>query len=350
MLEGEGDRVPLAEVFIDTYIKELFLEKPIRSLDDVVEFYYSAGYDYVELRQGLGMFMGEGSSGETSSDSVSYTIASGKGMPRRKRVWVQEHKGVITNEQTLEDYPWPRFEDFDFSEFENIGKLLPKGMKVIAVGGKIFSVAWEMMGFETFCLNVMNNIALVQQLMERIASIQLRIFERMASLDVVGAMWLADDLAYSTSLMVSPEFYRKHLFPWFIEYKKICNRYSIPLIFHSDGCISEVLDDLIACGVNALHPIEPKAMDIYSLKEKYGKRLCLIGNIDLGETLIRGTPETVDEEVKQKISRLAPGGGYCVGSSNGITDFVPLENYVAMINASFKYGGYPIGMKGSNRT
>jgi len=294
--------------------------------------------------------MGEGYSDKTPSLNVSFTRASGEDMPERRRVWAQERTGVIRNECDLADYPWPRIEDFDFSQFEVVERILPAGMKIIAVGGKIFSVAWEMMGFEAFCMNLVTNLSFIQRLMERIAVLQLQVFERMASFDGVGAMWLADDLAYSTALLISPEFYRTHLFPWFVEYKKICQKYSLPLIFHSDGRITEVIEDLIACGINALHPIEPKAMDIYDLKQKYGRRLCLIGNVDLGETLVRGTPETVDEEVKQKITRLAPGGGYCMGSSNAITDYVPLENYVAMIRASFKYGGYPIGINGSNRT
>jgi uroporphyrinogen decarboxylase len=343
MLEGEGDRVPIAEVYVDPYIKELFLAKPVQSLDDLVEFYYRAGYDYVELRQGFGILMGEDySSDNVSATEISYTRASGKDKPRRKRTWAHQHIGVIKDAEALDNYLWPRVEDFDFSEFENIKGILPDGMKVIAVGGKIFSVAWELMGFENLCLSIITNVGLVQKLMERIASIQLKVFEVMAGFEVVGAMWLADDLAHSTGLMVSPQFFRKHLFPWFIEYKKICEKYSLPLIYHSDGCILEVIEDLIDCGINALHPIEPKAMDIYSLKEEYGNRLCLIGNIDVGETLARGTPEAVEEEVRQKIFRLAPGGGYCIGSSNAITDYVSLENYVAMLEASFKYGRYPI--------
>ena len=343
MLEGEGDRVPIAEIFVDPYIKELFLKKPIQSLEDHVEFYYRAGYDYVELRQGLGILMGKSYSHDNlSSTQISYTRASGEHMPVRRRVWAQEHKGVIHDAESLAHYAWPHIEDFDFSDFEEIKRILPDGMKVIAVGGKIFSFAWELMGFENFCLSLMTDIGLVQRLMEKIATIQLQIFERMAGFEVVGAMWLADDLAYSTGLTVSPEFYRKLLFPWFAEYKKICQRQDIPLIYHTDGCVLEVMDDLIACGVNALHPIEPKAMDIYKLKKIYGKKLCLMGNIDVGETLTRGNPETVDEEVKQKISRLAPGGGYCIGSSNSIPDYVPLENYIALLEASFNYGHYPI--------
>jgi uroporphyrinogen decarboxylase len=67
---------------------------------------------------------------------------------------------------------------------------------------------------------------------------------------------------------------------------------------------------------------------------------CLIGNIDLGHTLTRGTPEEVDREVTQRINEIAPGGGYCVGSSNSVADYVPIENYRAMVEAAFGYGRY----------
>ena len=78
------------------------------------------------------------------------------------------------------------------------------------------------------------------------------------------------------------------------------------------------------------------------MKRKVGDRLCLIGNIDLSSTLTRGTPAEVEAEVRQRITEIAPGGGYCVGSSNTVTNYVPLENYRAMIEAAFKYGHYPI--------
>lgn len=342
-LKGEPDRVPMAEVYIDPFIKERFLGRPIRTLEDMVEFYYSAGYDFVELRQGFGIFMGSDySHGATGVDKISYTAVAEEGAPKQKRVWAEQHRGLINDIETLNRYPWPQIDDFSFNEFEDIKSFLPEGMKVIAVGGKIFSYAWELMGFETFCMSIVTNIGLVQRLMEKIAKIQLAVFERMASFDIVGAMWLADDLAYASGLIVSPVFFRKHLFPYFIEYKQICDRYGIPLIYHSDGNISEVIDDLIHCGINALHPIEPKAMNIFDLKERYGKKVCLIGNIDVGETLTRGDAKQVRSEVKLKIQSLAPGGGYCLGSSNAITNYVKFENYVAMLDAARKYGKYPI--------
>ncbi|MDO8686270.1 MAG: uroporphyrinogen decarboxylase family protein, partial [Clostridiales bacterium] len=88
--------------------------------------------------------------------------------------------------------------------------------------------------------------------------------------------------------------------------------------------------------------VEPMSMDINELKEIYGKRLCFWGNIDLGYTLTQGTPREVKSEVRERIRKLAPGGGYCVGTSNSVTNYVPLDNYKAMIEATFEYGRYPI--------
>ena len=84
-------------------------------------------------------------------------------------------------------------------------------------------------------------------------------------------------------------------------------------------------------------------MDIVQLKKKYGGRLCLMGNINLDSTLCLGTPQDVAEEVKLRIRTVAPGGGYCCGSSNSIPEYVPYENYIAMIETIQQFGQYPIG-------
>jgi uroporphyrinogen decarboxylase len=135
---------------------------------------------------------------------------------------------------------------------------------------------------------------------------------------------------------------RKHLFPWYRRIGEVAARYNKPLLFHSDGNLRPILEDLIACGIKVIQPIEPKGMDINSLKDDYAGRLCLVGNIDLGSTLTLGTPAEVRSEVRQHIRDLAPGGGYCVGSSNSVTNYVPLANFKAMLEATFDFGTYPI--------
>jgi len=106
------------------------------------------------------------------------------------------------------------------------------------------------------------------------------------------------------------------------------------LIYHSDGILWDVMDDIIDCGVDALHPIEPKAMDIVEVKQKYGDKLCLIGNLDVGDVLTLGTVEDVRKQVEFNIENVGFNGGYCVGSGNSITDYVKIENYLTLIETT----------------
>jgi len=208
--------------------------------------------------------------------------------------------------------------------------------------GYIYTSTWWLMGFETFCFALRENMALVEAVQEKIKEIQSQALEKILTFDHVEAIWHPDDIAYSEALIVSPAYLRKYVFPWYKRANALCRQRGIPSIYHSDGKLLEVIPDIIDCGFSGLHPIEPKAMDIAELKRNYGKRLCLIGNIDLGYTLTRGTPAEVEDEVKVRIREVGPGGGYCVGSSNSVTSYVPLANFNAMREATFKYGRYPL--------
>ena len=123
---------------------------------------------------------------------------------------------------------------------------------------------------------------------------------RVIKMPGVVAAWYGDDLAYTESLLVSPKIFRKYFFPWIEELAGIAHAAGMPFIMHSDGRLWQVLDDLIALGVNALHPIEAKAMDIYDLKRRYGQKIAIFGNVDMGYTLTEGmgTPDAVRAEVR----------------------------------------------------
>ena len=92
--------------------------------------------------------------------------------------------------------------------------------------------------------------------------------------------------------------------------KKAAEKIKIPWIYHSDGNLLPLLDDLLTLGMNGLANIEPNAMNIVELKKKYGRRICLVGNIDLHYTLTQGTAEETEAEVKKRIEEVGPDGGY----------------------------------------
>jgi uroporphyrinogen decarboxylase len=258
------------------------------------------------------------------------------------RLWAEEGAGLIVDEASLADFDWPDPDAYNYHDVQRLGEILPPEAKVIPVVGYIFAAAWMLMGFERFCLDLAEGGTLATRIIERIGRIHLRVVENLLQHDCVGAVCMPDDLAYTTSLMVRPEFLRREVLPWHQRIGALVRAKDLPYLFHSDGCYRPLIDDLIECGYHAIHPCEPASMDIVELKRLYGGRLCLCGNIDLDSTLTRGTPEQVAEEVRLRMSTVGPGGGYCCGSSNSVTEYVPLENYRAMLDATRRYGVYPL--------
>ncbi|MEW6622852.1 MAG: uroporphyrinogen decarboxylase family protein [Bacillota bacterium] len=338
---AEPDRVPVAEMIIDPKVRAGFMGKPVDDLETNVKFWAEAGYDYILLSKGL-LQPGHVLEGTAVQRTKSNTSLYGDGIEERE--WANLHEGVIKNEEDFEKFNWPKPDDLDYSEYKEVEKYLPDNMKVITTSGKIFTCAWMLMGFEHFCMSLYTQPDLIQRLFDKIGEVQYQVLERVLEHKVVQAVWMPDDIAYAEALMVSPQHLRKYLFPWYKKFADTCKQLSLPFLYHSDGRLWEVLDDLIDIGFNALHPIEPKAMNINELKKKVEGKLCIIGNLDLGYTMTRGTPEEVVAETKERIKHLAPGGGYCVSASNSIPSYVPLENYLAMLKTAFDYGRYPINL------
>ena len=333
MREGEPDRVPNAELHVDWQIKQAFLDRPIKTVQDDVDFWYQAGYDYIYLRANYEYRM----VGDGLADA-EHIYAGDMQMTK----WSGDETSLVSNWEEFEKYPWPDPDKIDYSNLVACAKGLYPGMKIISGVGGIFTRVWRIMGFDTFSFALADQMDLVEAMFKRAGEIQLKVFERIVDMDGIGAMWVGDDLAYASGTIVSPRVLRKQLFPFYKKMGDICKAKDLPYILHSDGNLLKVFDDLIDCGFNGIHPIEPKAMDSKAVKEKYGDKVCLLGNIEIGEILTMGTPEDVDAEVKEKIQTLAPGGGYTVGSSNTVAHYVKLENYKAMIQATRKYGKYPI--------
>jgi uroporphyrinogen decarboxylase len=103
------------------------------------------------------------------------------------------------------------------------------------------------------------------------------------------------------------------------------------------------MDPLVDSDIDGLDPLEPVAgMDIGRVKREYGRRICLVGNVDCSYLLSFGTPDQVVEAVKETIAKGSPGGGHILASSNSIHPGVNPQNYLAMIKAARKYGRYPI--------
>jgi len=333
----EPDRVPLFEAEIAIPLQESFLGKEIQSARDEVEFYVAAGYDFVPV---LPPFFTPRLMRTAADEDGKLSEAD------RERAWITESEGIIKTVADVEKFPWPDPDQVDFSSFYEMAELLPPKMKIMGMlsPAAVFGNTSQSMGLQNFSYALFDDTAVVEALFEIIGSSYVKIAKRLVEMPRLGAVFMSDDLAHTSGLLVSPHVYRKYVFPWYKKIGETLADAGLPLIFHSDGNIIPVLDDLAECGVRAIHPIEPQAMDIVEVKQRFGDRFCIFGNIDLDYTLTLGTTEEVEALVKKRIKELAPGGGWGLAASNSVPDYVKPQNYRAMVEAAKRYGAYPISL------
>jgi uroporphyrinogen decarboxylase len=148
-----------------------------------------------------------------------------------------------------------------------------------------------------------------------------------------------DDIGHNDGLMINPDMFGgifPHRMRRLIAPPKELGKL---LLMHTDGRMDKIIPILHDVGFNIVHPIEPESNDIFAVKERWKGRMALIGNIPT-VLLAYGAREEIEEKVREYCVRLAPGGGYVLGSSTSIMDGIPPENFVAMTEAVHRFGRY----------
>ena len=103
--------------------------------------------------------------------------------------------------------------------------------------------------------------------------------------------------------------------------------------------IDQALPILYDIGFDILHPIAPECNDIAALRRQWAGKMAFVGNIPT-LLLTYGSEDEIEERVRQQCVDLAPGGGYVLGSSPGIMEGIPPENFLAMVQAVHRYGRF----------
>ena len=72
-------------------------------------------------------------------------------------------------------------------------------------------------------------------------------------------------------------------------------------------------------------------VDIAEVKRLYGKRICLIGNVNCA-LMQTGTEEEILESCRYAMESGKPGGGYIFSTSNCIFKGMPTRSYDLMLD------------------
>ena len=150
--------------------------------------------------------------------------------------------------------------------------------------------------------------------------------------------WLWGDLGYGAGLMFSLDYYNAYLFDLHKGFCDFFNKLDMPVIYHSDGNIRDIIPHLIEAGVRAVHPLESDVgMDLVDVKREYGKDIVLIGGVDEKSFADR---KKTEGEIKKKFKYLMKNGGYIYHADSPILEDVSFENYKKVLESVKQYGVY----------
>jgi len=230
------------------------------------------------------------------------------------------------------------FSQIEYPDLGNTEKLLT-GVLTAAEGtglGVTYAInnaprlATVAIGYQDYCIALIDDPAFVHELQRRIHEYSLRELEMVLSVGV-DMVQISVDLCINTGLMYSPAMIEEFQYPMIRQYVRRVKDAGRPVSIHADGDLTPVLPDFVEMGVDLLNPVEPCGrQDIYTVKRRWGEKLAIQGNIDVAGVLTRGTPDEVRADTIEHIEQLAPGGGYVVASSHNVTQDVPLANLLAM--------------------
>ena len=339
--EGTPARVHHIELFLDAEVQTAVCERfglldtlnpddPYYPLQRQIRIQRHLGYDYV--RCSLDDFVMPVRR-NTVDDTATLARSAG-------REFVESHEGLITSWREFEAYPWPSIESTATRSLEWYQKNLPDDMCIIGSGGFAHFaeyLSW-LMGYETLCVTLFEQRDLVAAIRDKLTSLYVQFMDRLLQFDKVTVVWGSDDMGYRTGPLISPDDLREFVLPGHRLMAEISHAAGRPYLLHCCGKIDSIMADLIDdVRIDAKHSFEDTIERVTDAKRAYGDRIAVLGGIDV-DFLCRASEELVRQRVRETLEVCMPGGGYCLGTGNSVANYIPLDNYLAMIDEGRRYG------------
>ncbi|MCK4624283.1 MAG: hypothetical protein KAV00_03160 [Phycisphaerae bacterium] len=337
--EGTPQRVHYLEFWIDDEIQEAVCKRfdltaglseddPYFAEKRQIAIRRFLGYDYVmaglELEM-LGQYV-------TAADTAELARRGG-------RVFQDEHSGPITSWEEFEKYPWPDIATISDRSLVWYEKNLPDEMCLIGHSrGHFAEYLSALMGYETLCFALSDNRDLVVAIADKLREIFCGVIRRLVQFNRVKTVLGSDDMGFKTGTLISPDDLREFVLPGHKVLAEMAHQAGRLYLLHSCGNIREIMPDLIDdVKIDARHSFEDVIEPVTEAKASYGDRIALLGGIDL-DFLCRSDEQAIRKRVRETLDVCMPGGGYCLGTGNSVANYVPLDNYLVMLDEGRRYG------------
>ena len=212
---------------------------------------------------------------------------------------------------------------------EEVGEKRQKGLLTEGFGGRFFDRLHFLRGFENLMVDFASDAPELSGLIELVLEYDMKLINKWLAIGI-DVMYFHSDIGTQKGLMISPKIFRKYIKPAYKKMFMACRKSGAHVFYSSDGCLLEVVDDLIECGVS-IHDPQIRANALQGIVKTYKGKLCC--TVDLDQQMFAFCkPVDIKEQVKEVIKRLySPEGGLMI--SGEPSPDVPLENIEAICSA-----------------
>jgi uroporphyrinogen decarboxylase len=265
--------------------------------------------------------------------------------------WYEEWiTGPLVNASCIEDIEKCKLpEPKDIEEPENyagqVENLKRNGHFVSGGIPNPYKTAWLLRGMHNVLADYLINRDFLEVLYDRLYNIFGTLCEHMAR-GGVDQITVTGDIAMQDRIIMGPEPWRQVDKPRLAKLIDRCREINPDIFFfiHSDGDVTELMDDIVEIGFNVVNPIQPECMDPVEVKKRYGKRIVMHGGISLQKALPNGTPGEAAAEVEYLIRECGYDGGLVVFPSNVIQPGTPVENVISCFHAARDFDVSSLGV------
>ena len=213
---------------------------------------------------------------------------------------------------------------------KNIGERRANGRLISGDGERLFDRLYFLRGYENLMIDIATDDPHLPALIDLLLQYELEVIDMWLPMgvDVIG---FHTDIGTQQGLMISPDMFRKYIKPLYKALFAKCRDAGVHAYLSSDGCLLDIVDDLIECGVSA-HDPQLRANTLDGIVRAYKGKLC--ANVDLDRQMFAFcSPDDIWKQIEQVVERMyMPEGGLMMqGSISDAT--LPLENIEALCDA-----------------
>jgi uroporphyrinogen decarboxylase len=235
-----------------------------------------------------------------------------------------------TSPDDFERATWVGPEAIDFAE---------SARRARGVWATIFTASRAMLGEEDYLIALAERPEFIATLVGQLTRCYLEGNEAYlkACAQFLDVYYFGSDFGTQASTFISPAAVRTLFAPSLAELAAQAKRYGLKVMYHTCGAVAPIIDDLIACGIDVLDPVQVNAAGM-SPEElaRFAGRIGFHGGISTQTVLPYGTPEEVYETTRRTIETLGPLG-YVVAPDQDMIGDVPAANIDAMARAAREY-------------